>query len=47
MFGLAYAMVILVEPLIDLVLLATAKSLKGPRGGLLVATGLYGHAGIR
>ncbi len=43
-FGLAYMMVIAIEPLIDLAVLAGAKSLKGLKGSPLVAERLYSAA---
>ena len=43
-FGLAYMMVVLVEPLIDLAVLAGAKSMKGLRGSGLVTDRLHNAA---
>lgn len=40
-FGAAYMTVVLLEPLVDLAVLATAKRLKGLRGSGLVAPRLY------
>jgi hypothetical protein len=40
-FGAAYMMVILIEPLVDLAVLATAKSLRGLERGGLVTPRLY------
>lgn len=40
-FGAAYTMVILIEPLVDLAVLATAKSLRGLERGGLVTPRLY------
>ncbi len=40
-FGGAYMMVVLIEPLVDLAVLAGAKSLKGLKGSGLVADRLY------
>jgi hypothetical protein len=43
-FGAAYMMVILIEPLVDLAVLATAKSLRGLERGGLVTPRLYAAA---
>lgn len=43
-FGAAYMMVVLIEPLVDLAVLAGAKSLKGLRGSPIVADRLYNAA---
>lgn len=43
-FGLAYMTVVIVEPLIDLTLLAGAKSAKGLKGSALVTPRLYAAA---
>lgn len=43
-FGLAYMTVVIVEPLIDLALLAGAKSLRGLKGSALVTPRLYSAA---
>ncbi len=43
-FGLAYMMVVLIEPLIDLAVLAAAKSMKGLRHSALVTTRLHNAA---
>ncbi|GGH32882.1 Cobalt uptake substrate-specific transmembrane region [Cribrihabitans marinus] len=40
-FGAAYLMVILIEPLVDLAVLAGAKSLRGLKGSALVTPRLY------
>ncbi|AUH32110.1 energy-coupling factor ABC transporter permease [Paracoccus tegillarcae] len=40
-FGLAYMMVVLIEPLIDLAVLAAAKSLRGLRGSGVVTPRLF------
>ncbi len=40
-FGGAYMMVVLIEPLVDLAVLAGAKSLKGLKGSGLVSDRLY------
>lgn len=41
-FGAAYMLVIVIEPLADLVVLAAAKALHGLRGSLIVGSRLYG-----
>ena len=43
-FGLAYMTVVLIEPLVDLAVLAGAKSLKGLNGSPLVSERLYSAA---
>lgn len=43
-FGMAYMMVVLIEPLVDLAVLAGAKSLKGLRGSGLVTDRLHNTA---
>ncbi len=43
-FGAAYMAVVLIEPLVDLAVLAAAKSLKGMRGSPLVTERLYSAA---
>ncbi|MBD0866052.1 MAG: energy-coupling factor ABC transporter permease [Rhodobacteraceae bacterium] len=43
-FGAAYLLVIVIEPLVDLAVLAGAKSLKGLNGSLLVTRRLYNAA---
>ncbi|MEY8829393.1 energy-coupling factor ABC transporter permease [Sedimentitalea sp. XS_ASV28] len=43
-FGLAYMMVVLIEPLIDLAVLAAAKSMKGLRHSALVTDRLHNAA---
>lgn len=43
-FGLAYMTVVLIEPLVDLAILAGAKSLKGLSGSPLVSERLYSAA---
>ena len=43
-FGLAYMTVVIVEPLIDLTLLAGAKTMKGLKGSALVTPRLYSAA---
>ena len=43
-FGAAYLAVILIEPLADLAVLATAKAIEGGRGSQLVTARLYSKA---
>lgn len=43
-FGSAYMLVVLIEPLVDLGVLAAAKTLKGLQGGLLVQDRVYSAA---
>lgn len=44
-FGAAYMMVVLIEPLVDLAVLAAAKSMRGLSGSALVQRRLYHAAG--